>query len=47
MESMAGRKPNLKPEAMKFDAYQCNNGEHAQEFGRVLTKGLDKAFPVK
>lgn len=47
MASMAGKKPNLKPEAMKFNAYQCNDGEHAQEFARSLTKGLDKAFPVK
>lgn len=45
---MAGKAPNLKPEAMQFDAYQCNNGEHAQELARTLTSGLDKtAFPVK
>lgn len=45
---MAGKNPNLKSEAMEFNAYMCNNGEHAQEFGRTLTSGLDKkAFPVK
>lgn len=44
---MAGKSPNLKSEAMEFNAYMCNNGEHAQEFGKKLTKGLDKvAFPV-
>lgn len=45
---MAGRPPEVKQEAMEFDSYMCNNGMHAQEFGRELTKGLDKeAFPVK
>ena len=44
----AGKAPVLKPEAEKFNAYMCNNGEHAQEFARSLTKGLDKvAYPVK
>lgn len=44
----AGRAPMLKAEAMDFNAYMCNNGEHAQEFARSLTAGLDKkAFPVK
>jgi hypothetical protein len=42
-----GRMPNLKGEAMEFDAYMCNNGAHAQELGKKLTAGLDKvAFPV-
>jgi len=45
---MGGHAPNLKKEAMHFDAYQCNNGPHAQELARDITKGLDKkAFPVK
>jgi hypothetical protein len=44
---MAGRAPNLKAEALNFNAYMCNNGAHAQEFGRKLTAGIDKvAFPV-
>lgn len=44
----AGREPRLKGEAMEFNAYQCNNGEHAQELARDVTAGLDKvAFPVK
>lgn len=43
-----GRMPNLKAEAMEFNAYQCNNGDHAQELARDITAGLDKvAFPVK
>lgn len=47
-KSMAGHAPSLKGEAMKFNSYMCNNGEHAQELGRKLTSGLDKkAFPVK
>lgn len=44
----AGKMPNLKAEAMEFNSYMCNDGEHAQEFARSLTSGLDKvAFPVK
>ena len=48
MKSMEGRAPMLKGVAMEYDAYMCNNGEHAQEFARELTAGLDKkAFPVR
>lgn len=44
----AGRTPNLRGESLEFNAYMCNNGEHAQELAVDLTKGLDKvAFPVK
>lgn len=43
-----GRAPNLKGDAMEFNAYMCNNGEHAQELAREVTPGLDPvAFPVK
>lgn len=43
-----GKEPNLKSAAMQFNAYQCNDGMHAQETTRSVTKGLDKvAFPVK
>lgn len=43
-----GRAPNLKAESMEFSSYMCNDGEHAQELARDITKGLDKvAFPVK
>lgn len=44
----AGRAPNMKAESMEFNAYMCNDGEHAQELAREITAGLDKvAFPVK
>ena len=44
----AGKPPKLEEKSMHFDAYMCNNGEHAVELGRKLTKGLDKvAYPVK
>jgi len=43
-----GVPPDLKPEAMRFNAYQCNNGMHAQELARDVTAGMDKvAFPLK
>ena len=43
-----GRPPVLKPEAMMFNAYQCNDGMHAQEVAVDVTRGLDKvAFPVR
>lgn len=42
-----GIAPNLRPESMHFNAYMCNNGLHAQELAKGITKGLDKvAFPV-
>lgn len=48
MKSMGGRAPRLSGNAMDFNAYQCNNGTHAQEFAKELTRGLDeKAFPVR
>lgn len=46
--SMSGRAPNLKGEAMNFNSYMCNDGEHAQDLAGKATAGLDKkAFPVK
>jgi len=43
-----GKAPKLEAKSMEFNAYMCNNGEHAQELARSLTGGLDKvAFPVK
>lgn len=43
-----GVPPDLKGEAMHFNAYMCNNGEHAQELAREVTAGMDKvAFPLK
>jgi len=44
----AGQAPNLKAESMEFNAYMCNNGEHAQELAKDITAGLDPvAYPVK
>jgi hypothetical protein len=43
----AGRPPKMEAAMMEFNAYMSNDGMHAQEFGKKLTKGLDKvAFPV-
>lgn len=44
----AGRSPKLEGKSMEFNAYMCNNGNHAQELAMKITEGLDKAaFPVK
>jgi hypothetical protein len=46
-DKYAGRSPMLKGESMEFNAYMCNDGAHAQEFGKKLTAGMDKvAFPL-
>jgi len=46
--TMGGKAPNLEGRLMNFNAEMMNTGEHAQEFGRNLTAGLDKkAYPVK
>ena len=48
LSRMAGKAPNMKSEYMEFNSTMMNTGEHAQEFARDITKGLDKvAFPVK
>lgn len=47
LSRMGGRSPNMKPEAMEFNAYMCNDGAHAQELGKKLTAGIDHvAFPI-
>jgi hypothetical protein len=44
----AGRAPKLEAAALEFNAYMCNDGEHAQMLAKDLTKGLDNvAFPVR
>lgn len=47
-QARLGAKPaKLDNKYCYFDAQMMNNGEHAQEFARKLTQGLDKkAFPV-
>lgn len=48
LSRMAGKHPDLKGEAMEFNAYMCNNGMHAQMLAKELTAGIDNvAFPVK
>jgi hypothetical protein len=48
VEAKAGHNPVLKAENLEFCSYMSNNGMHAQDLARELTKGLDKdAFPVK
>lgn len=44
----AGVAPKMPKGMYEFNATMSNTGEHAQEFARKLTAGLDKtAFPVK
>lgn len=48
LKGMSGRDPRMDGKMMDFCSYMSNDGEHAQQFGRELTAGLDKkAFPVK
>jgi len=45
---MGGKEPRMDGRYMEFDACMVNNGEHAQEFAKELTKGIDhEAFPVR
>lgn len=44
---MAGKAPEMSEKSMEFNAYMCNNGEHAQMLAQKITAGLDKlAYPV-
>lgn len=48
IKAKGGKAPKLEAASLEFNAYMCNNGEHAQELARTITKGLDKeAFPVR
>lgn len=48
VKSMGGKAPELREESLRFSSYMCNNGEHAQEMARDLTRDIDhKAFPVR
>jgi hypothetical protein len=45
---LAGKPPKMEDRYYKFDACMSNNGMHAQEFGKELTKDIDhEAFPVR
>jgi hypothetical protein len=47
LDKYAGRPPVMPAKLMEFNAEMQNTGGWAQEFGKRLTKGLDKvAFPV-
>ncbi len=42
-----GKRPDMKPDLMEFNAEMQNTGEWAQELGKRLTAGIDHvAFPV-
>ena len=47
MKKMMGNRPTVSREMEDFCAYMSNDGEHAKEFARDLTRGMDEAFPVK
>lgn len=45
---LAGHEPRMSGRYMEFDACMVNNGEHAQQFAKELTRGIDhEAFPVR
>jgi len=44
---MAGKEPSMPKEMKNLDAYMSNTGMHAEDLGRKLTSGMDKAYPVK
>lgn len=48
VKHLAGRPPEMEDRYYKFDACMMNNGMHAQELAKGLTKGIDhEAFPVR
>ena len=48
IKAKAGHEPRMDGRYMEFDACMVNNGEHAQEFAKELTRGIDhEAFPVR
>ncbi len=48
VKPFAGKDPKLAPKYENFNAEMVSTGEHAQDFARSLTAGLDKkAFPVR
>jgi hypothetical protein len=47
MRSKMGGRPTLNAEMKDFCAYMSNDGEHAKEFARDLSRGMDDAFPLK
>jgi len=48
IKANGGKDPKMQDKFMEFNANMMNNGMHAQELARTLTKGIDhEAFPVK
>lgn len=47
MRKHMGGRPSVPAEMKDFCAYMSNDGEHAKDFARDLTRGLDDAFPLK
>lgn len=44
----AGKAPEMEERYYKFDACMMNNGYHAQELAKNITKDIDHdAFPVR
>ena len=43
----AGKNPNMAGLSKDYDAKMSNDGARAQSFGKSLTKGMDKCYPVK
>ncbi len=47
-KNLAGKPPMMEERYYKFDACMMNNGYHAQELAKNITKGIDhEAFPVR
>jgi len=45
---LAGKAPRMEDRYYKFDACMVNNGYHAQELAKEITRGIDhEAFPVR
>jgi len=48
LKPMGAKEARMEARYMEFDACMVSDGEHAQDFARSLTAGLDKkAFPVR
>lgn len=47
-KKLAGKPPEMQERFYEFNANMMNNGMHAQELAKEITKGIDhEAFPVR
>lgn len=47
-KKLAGKAPMMEERYYRFDACMMNNGAHAQELAKEITRGIDhEAFPVR